>query len=168
MDRAEIDALKQALEGDPQFADGHFFLAKAYLASGSNLDEAVRRYLAWDSILDEKLTLNLDPQQKKLVEEQYKDFVRGGANLDTVRQGTLRSLNKQINMAQLTFGQNLLAETNAFKLVLDKQEDLAGLPAGLIAVAAETANADTATKGKWVFTLQNPSVIPFLQSVMGG
>jgi len=115
------------------------------------------------TIWQQRDKLNLDPQQKKLVEEQYKDFVRGGANLDTVRQGTLRSLNKQINMAQLTFGQNLLAETIAFKLVLDKQEDLAGLPAGLIAVAAETANADTATKGKWVFTLQNPSVIPFLQ-----
>jgi len=115
------------------------------------------------TIWQQRDKLNLDPQQKKLVEEQYKDFVRGGANLDTVRQGTLRSLNKQINMAQLTFGQNLLAEANAFKLVLDKQEDLAGLPAGLIAVAAETANADTATKGKWVFTLQNPSVIPFLQ-----
>jgi len=108
--------------------------------------------------------LDLDPDQKRLVEETYKNFVRGGANLDSVSQVRLRELNKEISMLQITFGQNLLAENNGYKLIIDKEADLAGLSQGTVAVAAETANADSLTKGKWVFTLQNPSVMPFLQS----
>ena len=65
-------------------------------------------------------------------------------------------------MLQLTFGQNMLKETNAFKLVIDKQEGLSGLPETLIANAAQAAK-DAGMEGKWVFTLQNPSVMPFLQ-----
>lgn len=104
----------------------------------------------------------LDKEQKKLLEETYKDFVRGGANLDAESQQKLRELNSRISMLQLTFGQNMLKETNAFKLVVDKQEDLAGLPDNLIANAAETAK-ENGMDGKWVFTLHNPSVMPFLQ-----
>ena len=104
----------------------------------------------------------LDKEQKKLLEETYKDFVRGGANLDSASQAKLRELNSRISMLQLTFGQNMLKETNAFRLVVDKKEDLAGLPENLIAAAAETAEADS-MPGKWVFTLHNPSIMPFLQ-----
>lgn len=106
---------------------------------------------------------DLDPDQKRLVSETYKNFVRGGANLDSAQQEKLRGLNRQIAMLQLTFGQNLLAENNNFKLIIDRPSDLKGLPAGSIATAAEAAAADSSTKGKWVFTLQNPSVMPFLQ-----
>ena len=98
----------------------------------------------------------------KLLEETYKDFVRGGANLSAEDQAKLRELNSKISMLQLTFGQNMLKETNAFKLVIDKQEDLSGLPETLIANAAQAAK-DAGMEGKWVFTLQNPSVMPFLQ-----
>lgn len=115
------------------------------------------------TVYNQLASLPLDPDQKKLTEEIYKDFVRGGANLSPEDQARLRELNKEINMLQITFGQHLLAETNAFKLVIDNTDDLAGLPEGLIAAAAETGNADPATKGKYVFTLQNPSVMPFLQ-----
>jgi peptidyl-dipeptidase Dcp len=115
------------------------------------------------AVYNNRLNLKLDEIQKRLVEETYKDFVRSGANLDTASQSKLRKLNKEINMLQLQFGQNLLAENNRFKLVVDKKEDLAGLPDNLIESAAQTANADSSTKGKWVFTLQNPSVVPFLQ-----
>jgi len=104
-----------------------------------------------------------DADQLRLIEETYKTFVRGGAALDSAGKTTLRELNKEISMLQLSFGQNLLAENNAFKLVIEKKEDLAGLPADVISAAAEAAASDTATKGKWVFTLQNPSVMPFLQ-----
>ena len=114
-------------------------------------------------IYKDKDKLNLDADQKKLLEETYKGFVRGGANLEPAQQEKLRELNKQISMLQLTFGQNLLAETNAFKLIIDKPQDLLGLPPGTLAAAAEAGSADPATKGKWVFTLQNPSVMPFLQ-----
>ena len=105
---------------------------------------------------------NLDKEQMKLLEETYKDFVRGGANLDAESQEKLRELNSKIAMLQLTFGQNMLKETNAFKLIIDNKEDLAGLPENLIAAAAETAVADS-MEGKWVFTLHNPSIMPFLQ-----
>ena len=105
---------------------------------------------------------NLDKEQKKLLEETYKDFVRGGANLNAESQEKLRELNSKISMLQLTFGQNMLKETNAFKLIVEKEEDLAGLPQNLIAAAAETAAAE-GMEGKWVFTLHNPSIMPFLQ-----
>ena len=105
---------------------------------------------------------NLDKEQKKLLEETYKDFVRGGANLDADSQKKLRELNSEISMLQLTFGQNMQKETNAFQLIVDKEEDLAGLPQNLIASAAETAK-EAGMEGKWIFTLHNPSVMPFLQ-----
>lgn len=113
-------------------------------------------------VYDNQEKFNLDKEQKKLLEETYKEFVRGGANLDAESQKKLRELNSEISMLQLTFGQNMLKETNAFKLIIDKKEDLAGLPESLIAAAAEQAQKDS-LEGKWVFTLQNPSVMPFLQ-----
>ncbi len=107
--------------------------------------------------------IKYEPDQLRLIEETYKNFVRGGANLDSAGKIKLRELNKGISLLQLTFGQNLLAENNSYKLIIDKKADLSGLPEDAIATAAQAANADTATKGKWVFTLQNPSVMPFLQ-----
>ena len=114
------------------------------------------------AVYENKDNAGLDKEQMKLLEETYKDFVRGGANLDSVSQAKLRELNTEISSLQTTFGQNMLKETNAFRLVIDNEADLAGLPANLIAVAAETAKADS-MEGKWVFTLHNPSVMPFLQ-----
>lgn len=114
------------------------------------------------AVYDKREKLNLDKEQAKLLENTYKGFIRSGAGLEAGKQEKLRKLNEQIATLQLTFGQNLLKETNAFKLVVDKQEDLAGLPESLIAVAAATANEE-GMDGKWVFTLHNPSVMPFLQ-----
>ena len=114
------------------------------------------------AVYDKKDQLGLDKEQMKLLEETYKDFVRGGANLSEADQAKLRELNSEISMLQLTFGQNMLKETNAFKLVIDKKEDLSGLPETLIANAAKAAE-EAGMPGKWVFTLQNPSVMPFLQ-----
>lgn len=114
------------------------------------------------AVYDKREKLNLDKEQTKLLENTYKGFIRSGAGLDADKQEKLRKLNEQIATLQLTFGQNLLKETNAFKLVVDKKEDLAGLPESLIAVAAATAEEE-GMNGKWVFTLHNPSVMPFLQ-----
>ncbi|MDD4115595.1 MAG: M3 family metallopeptidase [Massilibacteroides sp.] len=106
--------------------------------------------------------LGLNKEQTKLLDETYKSFVRGGANLNKEGQAKLRELNSEISMLQLTFGQNMLKETNNFKLVVDKEEDLAGLSESLIASGALIAKANN-MEGKWVFTLHNPSVMPFLQ-----
>ena len=107
-------------------------------------------------------SLELNPEQAKLLDEAYKRFVRGGANLDENDQGKLRKINEELSILSLDFGDNLLAETNSFTLVIDNKEDLAGLPEPVIASSAETA-AQKEMEGKWVFTLQKPSMIPFLQ-----
>lgn len=114
------------------------------------------------AVYDNQANLNLDKEQTKLLDEIYKDFVRGGANLDAGKQAKLRELNSEISMLQLTFGQNVLKETNAFQLVIDNKDDLSGLPETLIANAASAAKA-AGMEGKWLFTLHNPSVMPFLQ-----
>lgn len=114
------------------------------------------------AVYEKRDQLGLDKEQAKLLEETYKSFVRGGANLSEEDQSKLRELNSEISMLQLTFGQNMLKETNDFKLVVDNEADLAGLPASLIANGAATAKAN-GMEGKWVFTLHNPSVMPFLQ-----
>lgn len=114
------------------------------------------------AVYDRREEFGLDNEQAKLLENTYKKFVRGGANLSAEDQEKLRNLNSEISLLQLTFGQNMLKETNAFQLVIDKEEDLAGLPDALVASAAETAK-NAGMEGKWVFTLHNPSVMPFLQ-----
>jgi peptidyl-dipeptidase Dcp len=105
----------------------------------------------------------LDSQQIRVTEKYYLDFERMGANLPVDKQDKLRKINTELSMLSLTFGENLLAETNKnFKLVIDDSADLAGLPSGVIAGAAEKAKENN-LQGKWVFTLAKPSLIPFLQ-----
>ena len=93
------------------------------------------------TVYDNRESLNLNKEQKKLLEETYKSFVRGGANLDAEQQARLRELNSEISMLQLTFGQNMLKETNAFQLVIENKDDLAGLPESLILNAEVAARA---------------------------
>lgn len=114
------------------------------------------------ALYDGREALHLDDEQAKLLENTYKAFVRGGANLPAEKQEQLRELNKAIAMLQLTFGQNMLKETNDFQLFIEKEADLAGLPEALVARAAEAAKA-AGKEGQWLFTLHNPSVMPFLQ-----
>lgn len=111
---------------------------------------------------DQQDNLNLTQEQKRLLEKTYKAFVRSGANLDAEQQIRMREINKQLSISTVQFGQNLLAETNKFELLVEKQADLAGLPSSLIASAAHSA-LESGNEGKWKFTLHNPSVMPFLQ-----
>ena len=114
------------------------------------------------AVYDSRAKLKLNKEQAKLLEETYKDFVRGGANLSVENQTKLRELNSELSLLELTFGQNMLKETNSFKLVIDNKEDLSGLPESQIASASDAAKA-AKLEGKWLFTLHNPSVMPFLQ-----
>lgn len=114
------------------------------------------------AVYDSRAKLKLNKEQAKLLDETYKDFVRGGANLSVENQTKLRELNSELSLLELTFGQNMLKETNSFKLVIDNKEDLSGLPESLIASASDAAKA-AKLEGKWLFTLHNPSVMPFLQ-----
>jgi len=114
------------------------------------------------TVYEKKETLSLNTEQSTLLEEYYQDFVRGGANLDAEGKAKLREINKELSLLTLNFGQNVLKETNRFKMVLDKEEDLSGLPDRVVAGAAQAAK-DRGHEGKWVFTQHKPSLIPFLQ-----
>lgn len=109
-----------------------------------------------------KATLNLTPEQDYILENVYKNFVRNGALLPKDKQEELKKINQGLSGLTVKFEQNLLAETNTFKLVIDKKEDLAGLSEDIIAAAAETAQKDS-LPGKWVFKTNKPSMIPFIQ-----
>ncbi|GIU07685.1 MULTISPECIES: M3 family metallopeptidase [unclassified Shewanella] len=113
------------------------------------------------SVYNQRDELSLNVAQTKLLEDTYKSFTRGGANLSEADKTKLRGLNEQIGKLSLEFGDNLLAETNAFELVIDSKADLAGLPEDVINTAAQTA-AKRGHEGKWVFTTSRPSITPFL------
>lgn len=114
------------------------------------------------AVYDKKETWNLNEEQMFLLENVYKTFVRNGANLPLDKQEELKKINQDLSSQIVKFDQNVLAETNDFKLVIDKKEDLAGLPEAVIATAAETAQKDS-MPGKWIFTTSKASMIPFLQ-----
>ena len=106
--------------------------------------------------------ISLTTEQHYLLDKYYKSFVRSGASLSAEKQERLRAINMRLSSLTMKYGNNVLAENNAFKLVVDKEEDLAGLPASVIAGAAEEAKAQ-GMEGKWLFTLQESSRLPLLQ-----
>lgn len=114
------------------------------------------------AIWDKKESLGLNLEQSKILENLHKAFVRSGANLAAADKDKLRKINAELSMTSLKYGQNILAETNKYELVITDKKDLAGLPQELINTAADDAKAKD-KEGKWVFTLSNSSVMPFLQ-----
>ncbi len=115
------------------------------------------------TVYENRETSNLDALQKRVVSKYYTDFVRSGANLNEADKEKLREINQKLSTYCLNFLENHLAETNSnFKLVIEKTEDLAGLPQPVIDEAAAKAKSVN-LEGKWVFTLQKPSLLPFLQ-----
>ncbi len=113
------------------------------------------------AIYDNKATLGLTREQEMVLDKYYRMFVRGGALLDADKKAQFMEIEKQLSLASIEFGDNSLAETNAFELVITDEKDLAGLPQSSIDAAREAAQA--AGKEGWLFTLQKPSWIPFLQ-----
>lgn len=115
-----------------------------------------------NAVYQKKETLNLSSEQLKLLTDAWKMFVRNGANLNPTDKETLKKINEELSLLTIQFGENVLAETNEFKLVIEKKEDLAGLPNSVIEASAADAKA-AGMDGKWLFTLHNPSRLPFLQ-----
>ena len=114
------------------------------------------------AVWDARASLTLTPEQQMLLERTYKRFARGGALLDDTGKEKLRALNSELATLSVRFGDNLLKEMNTWRLVVDRREDLKGLPDNLVSAAAETARK-AGLDGKWVFTLHGPSIWPFLQ-----
>ena len=103
----------------------------------------------------------LNTEQKMLLEFIYKQFERGGANLEGDAKIRMSEINKELSLLEIKFKENVLAENNAFKLVIDNEDDLAGLPNAVREAALETGK-QSGDNGKWVFNLSNPSRTPFL------
>ncbi len=115
-----------------------------------------------DYVYQHRNEMDLDDQQIRVVEKYHQDFIRSGAGLNAEQQAELSQINEQLSTLSLQFGNNLLKENAGYKLVVENEADLAGLPQTSIDAAAEQAKAE-GMEGKWVFTLSKPSLIPFLQ-----
>eukprot|EP01029_Cantina_marsupialis_P025931 TRINITY_DN6887_c0_g1_i1.p2 TRINITY_DN6887_c0_g1~~TRINITY_DN6887_c0_g1_i1.p2 ORF type:complete len:649 (-),score=157.37 TRINITY_DN6887_c0_g1_i1:754-2700(-) len=114
------------------------------------------------AVYEQKDQLKLSVEEQTMLEKIYQGFVRGGANLPADKKETLRAIDSELSSLTLQFGENVLNETNSFELVIDNEKDLAGLPKGVVATAADAAKA-AGKEGKWLFTTQKPSMLPFLQ-----
>ncbi|WP_299673872.1 M3 family metallopeptidase [uncultured Tenacibaculum sp.] len=112
------------------------------------------------TVYDQKNTLTLSPEQSMLLEKQYKGFSRNGANLNDEQKNKLRELDTKLSKLSLQFGENVLADTNAFEMLITDEKDLAGLPEG--AKEAAKLMAQQKEKEGWLFTLDYPSYIPFM------
>ncbi|MBM3435446.1 MAG: M3 family metallopeptidase [Bacteroidetes bacterium] len=137
-------------------------LAPVLSAHYDNIKLNKELFIRVKTVYENKENLNLNPEQQMLLEKTYRDFVRGGANLNEDDQEILRKVNQELAVMTTKFGDNLLAETNDFKLVIDNEADLTGLPE----FVRETGRGDAKAaglEGKWLFTLDKPSLIPFLQ-----
>ena len=114
------------------------------------------------SVYQNRDKFTLTEEEKKLLDDTYKSFVRSGAALSVEDKAKLRKINEESSLLSVQFGQNLLAETNGFQLIIDKKEDLSGLPEGAIVQAANLAKSLN-MDGKWIFTIQYPIMEQFLK-----
>ncbi|MFP4042459.1 MAG: M3 family metallopeptidase [Bacteroidales bacterium] len=114
------------------------------------------------TVYENKDDFDLDEEESFLLEDIYLDFVRSGANLPEEEKEKLKEINRKLSSLTQEYGQNVLKETNSFEMVIEDEDNLAGLPESVIETAAETAE-EKGYENKWVFTTQKPSMIPFLQ-----
>ena len=115
-----------------------------------------------EAVYNNRESFNLSDEEEFLLEHIYRDLVRNGSALEPEKKEKLKEMNQRLSVLQVEFRQNVLAETNNYIMEISKEEDLAGLPEAVINAASETAAA-RGLEGKWVFTTQKPSMIPFLQ-----
>ena len=113
------------------------------------------------SVFEQKDSLDLTVEQQTLLDKRYKAFSRNGANLSEDKKKRLREIDAESSKLKLQFGENVLAETNKFELLLTDENDLDGLPGGAKEAAAQLAKSKD--KDGWLITLDYPSYIPFLK-----
>lgn len=118
-------------------------------------------------VYDHRADLKLNAEQLRLTEKMYLDFARNGALLQPDQKEKLRQLDQQLSILSPQFSENTLKATNAFELWIDNQKDLSGLPEGAIEAAAQAAESK-GQKGKWLITLNAPSLMPFLMYADNG
>ncbi len=114
------------------------------------------------AVYDAHDTLNLTPEQATLLDENYKGFVRGGALLNDEKKQRLREISQDMSVLGPTFMNNVSKSSEAFEMVIEDESDLSGLPEGAIGAARHAAD-EKGYEGKWLFTLDIPSYLPFMQ-----
>ena len=129
------------------------------LSDDINLNPAL--FARVKAVYEQKDQLGLNTEQMRFLEQTYNGFVRGGANLPEDKQERFRTINKELSLATLTFGDHLLSEQNAFELILEDEAQLAGLPQSEIDAAAFAAK-EKGMEGKWLFTINRTSLYPFI------
>ena len=112
------------------------------------------------SVYNAKETLSLSKEQQTLLDKKYKGFSRNGANLNDAQKEVLRIIDKEQSQLKLTFGENILAETNRYELLITESTDLEGLPEGAMEAAKQLAVEKN--KEGWLITLDYPSYVPFM------
>lgn len=129
------------------------------LSSDISLDEEIFKRVK--AVYDKRTSLNLNKEQSRLLEKTYLSFARNGALLSAADKETLRQIDQELSVLGPKFSENVLKATNAFEMILDKKEDVDGLPEGVLEGAAAMAEAK-GQPGKWLFNLQIPSYLPFM------
>jgi len=147
-------------------------IAPKMAAHSDNINLNAKLFKRVKTVYDEQKELNLtteakneqalNTEQTALLDKVYTGFVRGGANLNDEDQAKMREINGKLALLYPQFGENVVNDRIAYKLVIDNEKDLSGLPQSVKDAAAEAAT-EAEMEGKWVFTLDKPSWIPFLQ-----
>jgi peptidyl-dipeptidase Dcp len=136
-------------------------ISALYTAHSDNMGMNEALFARIKEVYDNKEKFNLNTAQTRLLEKYYKNFVRSGALLDAAQKDSLKAINQELSKAFIAYNENVLKGTNAWELVVENKEELAGLPEGTIATAADEAKA-RGKEGKWVFTLHAPSRLAVL------
>ncbi|WP_149912577.1 M3 family metallopeptidase [Sphingobacterium cavernae] len=129
-------------------------------ALGNDITLNIDLFSRVKAVYDQKSTLNLTPEQETLLEKSFKDFARNGALLNDEQKQKLREIDSKLAVLKLKYGENVLADSNAYQLHITNEKDLAGLPEGVIEAAASLAKSES--KEGWIFTLDYPSYIPLV------
>jgi peptidyl-dipeptidase Dcp len=119
------------------------------------------------AVYDARQSLNLKPEQMKLLDNTYKNFVRAGADLPEAEKEKLRNINQELSMLTVKFGDNLLAENKSYQLVIDNPADLEGMPQSVIDMAAQTAK-ERNLEGNGYLLLMCPALFPFSSTIKTG
>lgn len=113
------------------------------------------------TVYEQRSRLALNTEETTLLEKTYRRFVRSGANLNETDKAKYREITKELSTLGLQYQQNVLAETNAYELLIADEKDLSGLPESIVEMAAQAARAKE--KEGWLFNLQYPSYVPFVK-----
>lgn len=131
-------------------------------AFNNEIKQNTRLFRRIEQVYEQRDGLSLDAEERMLLEKTYKGFVRSGAGLDSEKKKKFAEIAIELSTLGLKFGENVLAETNGYTLEVTDQARLSGLPGDVI----NRAKSSAIEKGKpdsWIFTLQMPSYVPFLE-----